>query len=636
MRGARQAHLRRPPREPGRARRGPARVRRGRHRRPRRRARGDRGLRRASSTSPPSPTSTARSSRPASSSRPTSSAPTCCSRPRATPASATCRSRPTRSTATSRRAPATEDRPLDPSSPYSASKAGGDLLVSRLRPHLRRRGADHPRLQQLRPAPAPREADPAAASSTRSPATRCPSTATACRSATGSTSRTAARRSTSCSSAARPARSTTSAAPTSCPTSRSSSAILELTGRDESLIEHVTDRPGHDRRYSLSSDRARRAGLGAAGRPSPRASSARSTGTATTRTGGSRSAPASTASTTSASTGRKPRLMPVERSELPDRDRRPRPDRARSVHADERGFFVETFRRSWVDELGIGRRVRPGEPQPLGAGTVLRGIHIQAGQAKLVRCARGRIWDVAVDLRTDSPTYRRWEAYELDDESHRQLFVPDGFGHGFCVLSDEADVAYKLCDYYDAESERGIAWDDPELAIEWPVKDPILSDRDRSDSADPLCEGAVLEQADCAEAAARRRNSERVEEGFLQLDAAAGARPRAAARAPGSAPAPISSGSPGRTSKLSHGLQPDARPSPRSLRPRATRRRSAASSWISIAKSGVQGVDALQPFDERGRPALVEAVRRCPRPALCVCASPDFPLASSVSSLGWP
>jgi dTDP-4-dehydrorhamnose 3,5-epimerase len=148
------------------------------------------------------------------------------------------------------------------------------------------------------------------------------------------------------------------------------------------------------------------------------------------------------------------------------------------VHADERGFFVETFRRSWVDELGLGVEFVQ-ENHSRSIGPVLRGIHMQAGQAKLVRCSRGRIWDVAVDLRPDSPTYRRWEAHELDDESHRQLFIPDGFGHGFCVLSDEADIAYMLSDYYDPEREQGVAWNDPELAIEWPVGEPILSDRDR-------------------------------------------------------------------------------------------------------------------------------------------------------------
>ena len=96
-----------------------------------------------------------------------------------------------------------------------------------------------------------------------------------------------------------------------------------------------------------------------------------------------------------------------------------------------------------------------------------------------MRCVRGAIWDLAVDLRRDSPTYRRWEGYELSDTNHRQLFVPAGFGHGFCVLSDVADVAYKLSSYYDPATEAGIAWDDPEVAIDWPLSDPQVSERDR-------------------------------------------------------------------------------------------------------------------------------------------------------------
>ena len=149
------------------------------------------------------------------------------------------------------------------------------------------------------------------------------------------------------------------------------------------------------------------------------------------------------------------------------------------VHGDERGFFVETFRGTWMNELGIEAEFVQ-QNHSRSVGRVVRGIHLQAGQAKLVRCARGRIWDVAVDLRPDSPTYRRWEAYELDDDAHRQLFIPDGFGHGFCVLSDEADVVYRLSAYYDPERERCVAWDDPELGIEWPIADPILSERDRN------------------------------------------------------------------------------------------------------------------------------------------------------------
>ena len=113
---------------------------------------------------------------------------------------------------------------------------------------------------------------------------------------------------------------------------------------------------------------------------------------------------------------------------------------------------------------------------------ILRGLHfqIEPGQAKLVRCVRGRIWDVAVDLRRGSPTYGQWEGHELDDVAHRQLFVPVGFGHGFCVLSEVADVHYKVSSYYDPETEEGIAWDDPEVGVDWPVSEPQLSERDRS------------------------------------------------------------------------------------------------------------------------------------------------------------
>ncbi len=149
------------------------------------------------------------------------------------------------------------------------------------------------------------------------------------------------------------------------------------------------------------------------------------------------------------------------------------------VYGDERGFFAETFRESWIEELGIELEFVQ-QNHSRSVAQVLRGIHMQAGQAKLVRCARGRIWDVAVDLRPDSPTYRRWEGHELDDVSHRQLLVPDGFGHGFCVLGDGADVVYALSAYYDREREQGVAWDDPEIGIEWPISDPILSERDRS------------------------------------------------------------------------------------------------------------------------------------------------------------
>jgi dTDP-4-dehydrorhamnose 3,5-epimerase len=151
------------------------------------------------------------------------------------------------------------------------------------------------------------------------------------------------------------------------------------------------------------------------------------------------------------------------------------------VHADERGFLVETFREARWRELGIDVEFVQDTHSRSGHGT-LRGLHFQTnpGQAKLVRCLRGRIWDVAVDLRRSSPTYGRWDGYELDDERHRQLYLPVGFAHGFCVLSEQADFAYKLSSYYDPATEAGIAWDDPEVGVEWPISAPMLSERDSS------------------------------------------------------------------------------------------------------------------------------------------------------------
>jgi dTDP-4-dehydrorhamnose 3,5-epimerase len=149
------------------------------------------------------------------------------------------------------------------------------------------------------------------------------------------------------------------------------------------------------------------------------------------------------------------------------------------VHGDERGFLVETFRKQELADLGIDADFVQ-DNHSRSRGPVLRGIHLQKGQAKLVRCPRGRIWDVAVDLRPDSPTYRRWEGHELDGEAHRQLFVPAGFGHGFCLLTEEADVLYRLSSYYDPELEMGVAWNDPEIGIEWPIEEPMLSERDRN------------------------------------------------------------------------------------------------------------------------------------------------------------
>jgi dTDP-4-dehydrorhamnose 3,5-epimerase len=150
------------------------------------------------------------------------------------------------------------------------------------------------------------------------------------------------------------------------------------------------------------------------------------------------------------------------------------------VHGDDRGFMVETYRRDLWSELGIDVDFVQHNHSRSARGT-LRGIHFQTepGQAKLVRCPRGRIFDVAVDLRTGSATYGQWEGHELDDQSHRQLYVPVGFGHGFAVLSEEADVTYLLSSTYDPATESGIAWDDPDVGVEWPLESPLLSDRDK-------------------------------------------------------------------------------------------------------------------------------------------------------------
>jgi dTDP-4-dehydrorhamnose 3,5-epimerase len=152
-----------------------------------------------------------------------------------------------------------------------------------------------------------------------------------------------------------------------------------------------------------------------------------------------------------------------------------------TAHGDDRGFLVESFRQETWSEHGVtGPFVQ--ENHSRSSKGILRGLHFQVapGQAKLVRCVRGAIWDVAVDLRKGSPTYKRWEGVELSDSNHRQLFVPIGFAHGFCVLSDIADVAYKLTSYFDPVTEAGIQWDDAEVGVDWPISEPQLSERDKA------------------------------------------------------------------------------------------------------------------------------------------------------------
>ncbi len=151
------------------------------------------------------------------------------------------------------------------------------------------------------------------------------------------------------------------------------------------------------------------------------------------------------------------------------------------VFGDDRGFLVETFRSDLWRELGADLDFVQHNHSRSVRGT-LRGLHFQTepGQTKLVRCSSGRIFDVAVDLRRDSPTFGHWDGHELDDRAHRQLLVPIGFGHGFCVLSDTADVDYQLSSYYDPATESGVAWDDPDIGVEWPIDEPLLSERDKA------------------------------------------------------------------------------------------------------------------------------------------------------------
>jgi dTDP-4-dehydrorhamnose 3,5-epimerase len=152
------------------------------------------------------------------------------------------------------------------------------------------------------------------------------------------------------------------------------------------------------------------------------------------------------------------------------------------IHGDERGFFLESWRESAWAEAGVDDPWVQDNHSRSRRG-VLRGMHfaIGRGQAKLVRCGRGAILDVVVDLRRGSPTWAEWEAVELSEDNHRQLYIPAGFAHGFLVTSDVADVLYKLDSYYDPEFERGIRWNDPDVGIEWPGDiELVLSDRDQT------------------------------------------------------------------------------------------------------------------------------------------------------------
>jgi dTDP-4-dehydrorhamnose 3,5-epimerase len=150
------------------------------------------------------------------------------------------------------------------------------------------------------------------------------------------------------------------------------------------------------------------------------------------------------------------------------------------VIEDERGFFCETYRRSELSELGITEEMVQDNHSRSRRG-VVRGMHFQVGRgvAKLIRCGSGAILDVVVDIRRGSPTFGQWEAFELSDQNMRIVYCPIGFAHGFCTLSERADVLYKQSNYYDHELERGIKYDDPDVGIQWPEElELIPSPRD--------------------------------------------------------------------------------------------------------------------------------------------------------------
>jgi len=153
------------------------------------------------------------------------------------------------------------------------------------------------------------------------------------------------------------------------------------------------------------------------------------------------------------------------------------------VFGDNRGFFMESWSKRVLEDAGLHYDfVQDNHSRSTGKGT-LRGIHFQKGdkaQAKLVRCARGAVLDVAVDLRPASPTYKKWVAVELSEENFRQLLIPRGFGHGFVTLTDDVEFLYKADNPYAPEADGGIRWNDPELGVNWGIEQPILSEKDQN------------------------------------------------------------------------------------------------------------------------------------------------------------
>lgn len=151
-----------------------------------------------------------------------------------------------------------------------------------------------------------------------------------------------------------------------------------------------------------------------------------------------------------------------------------------AVYGDQRGFFMENWHASRYGSHGLPKKFVQSNVSKSGAG-VVRGLHYQYPnpQGKLLSVLEGRIFDVGVDIRPDSPTFRQWAGAELTAENHRQLYIPEGFAHGFCVLGESALISYLCTAEYDAECDAGIAWDDPDIGIDWPVETARLSAKDQ-------------------------------------------------------------------------------------------------------------------------------------------------------------
>jgi len=155
-----------------------------------------------------------------------------------------------------------------------------------------------------------------------------------------------------------------------------------------------------------------------------------------------------------------------------------------TIHTDSRGRFFESFQRERYKDLGITEEFVQ-DNQSVSHKNTIRGLHyrVEPEQSKLVRVIKGEVFDVVVDIRKSSPTFGQWRGYTLSDSNYLQIYIPAGFAHGFCVLSETAEFLYKVSEYYSAEKERGIIWNDPTIGVKWPTSNPILSKKDKINRA---------------------------------------------------------------------------------------------------------------------------------------------------------